>query len=36
MAILFFIGVAALALFLIGGVGTAITAEAIRCFTNTF
>ena len=36
MAILFFIGVAVLALFLIGGVGAAITAEAIGCFTNTF
>lgn len=36
MAILFFIGVAALALSLIGGVGAAITAEAIRCFANTF
>lgn len=36
MAILFFIGGAVLALTLVGGVGAAITAKAIMCFTNTF
>ena len=36
MAILFFIGVAVLALIYMIGVGAAITAEAIKCFTNTF
>ena len=36
MAILFFMGGAVLALILIVGVGAAITAKAIRCFTNTF
>lgn len=36
MAILFFMGVAALALFLIGGVGAATTVKALKCFMNTF